>query len=107
MTTNGRGGPIRRADVNWRLAVHLGALFGGVSWAMIGASWLAHTDGAAGAVASAGWVPVIVAAGAQLVLGAWTAAVARSIVVRSLGIALTVSATSGLCGIAGFALWAL
>ena len=85
-------------EVNWRFALYLGGLLGGVVWAVLAASIINAHDGtgSTGFVVAAGtWLLAVAVSVAVLVVGMLTAAVGRSIVLRSTGIGLVVCALSG------------
>jgi hypothetical protein len=85
-------------DVNWRFALYLSALVGGITWAILASVVL---DGLNSARVGDFTVPpnVWLAIGATslgvLVVGAAITAIGRSITVRSAGIGFAVGALSG------------
>lgn len=95
------------ADVNWRLAVYVGGLVGGVLWAVLIGTALNESDSGAIELTAVKWWRPIAASAAVLIVGAAASVFARSIVLRSLGIALSVGAFSGWTLVAAVTLWAV
>lgn len=95
---------IARTTVNWRLAVYVGGLVGGLLWAVLIGTALDESRSGALELTSLNWWRPIVSSAALLIVGAAAPAFARSIVLRSLGIALMIGALSGWVLIAAVAL---
>lgn len=93
------------AAVNWRLAVYVGGLVGGLLWAVLIGTALTETDSGAIELTSVNWWRPIMVSAAVLIAGAAASLFARSIVLRSLGIALAVGAFSGWTLITAVTLW--
>ncbi len=96
-----------RTDVNWRLAVYVGGLVGGLLWAVLIGTALDENESGAMELISVNWWRPIVASAAVSIVGAAAAMFARSIVLRSLGIALMVGALSGWLLVAAVGLWVM
>jgi len=85
-------------EVNWRLALYSGGLVGGIMWAVLAAVVLDAQNGSGATrftVTAGSWLLILTVSVAVLMSGAVTAAVGRSVVVRSVGIGLAVSALAG------------
>lgn len=95
------------ADVNWRLAVYVGGLVGGVLWAVLIGTALNESDSGAIDLTSVNWWRPVMATAAVFVVGSAATVFARTIVLRSLGIALAVGALSGWTLVAAVTLWAV
>jgi hypothetical protein len=93
------------AEVNWRLAVYVGGLVGGLLWAVLIGTALNETDSGAIELTSVNWWRPIMVSATVLIVGAAASMFARSIVSRSLGIGLMVGALSGWTLIIAVKLW--
>jgi hypothetical protein len=94
-------------DVNWRFALYFGGLLGGIVWAVLAASIISAQDGTGSTrleITAGTWLLVLAVSVAVLIVGMVTVAIGRSIVLRSTGIGLAVSALAGWVMIAWIAL---
>jgi hypothetical protein len=85
-------------EVNWRFALYLGGLVGGIMWAILASVVLDALNGVRTTdfrIPSNVWLVIGGTSLAILAVGATIAAIGRSITVRSAGIGLAVSALAG------------
>jgi hypothetical protein len=85
-------------DVNWRFALYSGGLLGGVVWAVLAGIVINARDGVRTtgfSVPPSQWLIIGGTSLAILLAGAVLIVLARSIVLRSTGIGLVVSALAG------------
>lgn len=84
-----------RREINWRLVIHVAALIGGVLWGALGALAIGQAVTDTTGSGAANWWPAVVSSVLVLAGGVITSVSARSIAVRSMGIAAIVGALSG------------
>jgi hypothetical protein len=98
-----------RPEVNWRLALYLAGLIGGSVWAVLAGMAFKQQGYSATAfeITAGGWWLAVGTSASVLAFGIVAFYLARSITVRSVGIALMVSALSGWFAVGCIAVWGL
>jgi hypothetical protein len=85
-------------DINWRLTLYGGAVFGGIMWAVLASIVIGSQSGSGATrftVTSGNWIVIVVTSLAVLAAGTAVTALGRTIALRSVGVGLGMSALAG------------
>ena len=100
---------MNRTDINWRLALYLGGLIGGLGWAVLAGMAFREQGESTTAfeITFSGWWWAVGTSAVVLARGVITFRLAPSITVRSTGVALMISALSGWFVVGCTVVWGL